>query len=57
MNKNKKNILVVAAHPDDEVLFCGGTIKKYSDMGHNVNLFIATYGMDSRKGSLEKNQL
>ena len=26
----KKNIIVFAAHPDDELLGCGGTIKKYS---------------------------
>ena len=26
----KENILIIAAHPDDEVLGCGGTIAKYS---------------------------
>ena len=27
---NKENMLIIAAHPDDEVLGCGGTIAKYS---------------------------
>ena len=39
----KKNILVVAAHPDDEILGCGGTLAKYSSQGHNINiLFLFT---------------
>ena len=33
-----KNILVIAAHPDDEVLGCGGTIAKLADTGHKVNV-------------------
>ena len=28
--KRNKNLLVVAAHPDDEVLDCGATMAKYS---------------------------
>lgn len=35
-------ILVIAPHPDDEVLGCGGTIKKYVKEGHEVYLCIVT---------------
>jgi len=35
-------VLVIAPHPDDEVLGCGGTIKKYSNKGSEVYLCIVT---------------
>ncbi len=35
-------ILVIAPHPDDEVLGCGGTIKKYTDSKNKVYLCIVT---------------
>jgi len=35
-------ILVVAPHPDDEVLGCGGTIKKHIESGDQVYLCIMT---------------
>lgn len=37
-----KKILVVAPHPDDEVLGCGGTIKKYTKEGDEVFLCVVT---------------
>lgn len=37
-----KKILVIAPHPDDEVLGCGGTIAKYSKKGNEVYLCIVT---------------
>jgi len=30
------NILAVVAHPDDEVLGCGATLRRLADAGHNV---------------------
>ena len=40
--------LVIAAHPDDEVLGCGGTIAKRSAAGEAVFIVILGEGMTSR---------
>ena len=37
-----KKILIIAPHPDDEVLGCGGAIKKYTKNGDEVYLCIVT---------------
>ena len=42
------NILVVVAHPDDEVLGMGGTIAKLSEEGHSVWVLIVTDGSTSQ---------
>lgn len=42
------NILVLAAHPDDEVLGCGGTIARLSSEGHQVTIAILGQGAASR---------
>jgi len=42
------NILIVAAHPDDEVLGCGGTIARFAREGHNVFAAILGQGVTSR---------
>ena len=34
----KKNILIIAPHPDDEVLGCGGIINKINSIGGNVSI-------------------
>jgi len=40
-------ILIIAPHPDDEVLGCGGTIKKYSEQdGHEVYVCYVTKGYE-----------
>lgn len=38
----KKNIIVVSAHPDDEVLGVGGTILKHKNNGDNIYWLIIT---------------
>jgi len=42
------SILVVAAHPDDEVLGCGGTIFRRVEEGHEVHIAILGEGITSR---------
>lgn len=37
-------ILIIAAHPDDEILGVGGTINKYIKEGHEVYVYIVTDG-------------
>ncbi len=48
MIKNKNSVLVVAAHPDDEVLGCGGTVAKLTQEKHIVNNLFISNGEDSR---------
>lgn len=43
-------ILVIAAHPDDEVLGCGGTIAKLAAQGEEVHILILATGLTSRLG-------
>jgi N-acetylglucosamine malate deacetylase 1 len=44
------DILVVAAHPDDEVLGCGGTIARHVAAGDRVHVVILAEGITSRPG-------
>ena len=43
-----ERVLVIAAHPDDEVLGMGGTIAKYSARGDEVAILIVTDGSTSQ---------
>lgn len=47
--------LVVAAHPDDEVLGCGASIYKWATAGDDVHVLILAEGITSRDISLESN--
>lgn len=42
--KNVKNILIIAPHPDDEVLGCGGVMTKYASAGKKVYVLIMSRG-------------
>ena len=44
-----KKILVIAAHPDDEMLGCGGTIKKFIQSGCEVVTAIVAKGRPSEQ--------
>jgi LmbE family N-acetylglucosaminyl deacetylase len=41
-------VLVIAPHPDDEVLGCGGTIARLAADGHDVHVAIMTRGAPPR---------
>jgi len=42
------SVLVVAAHPDDEVLGCGGSIAKHAQRGEHVAVCFLSDGVTSR---------
>ena len=41
-------ILVIAAHPDDEVLGCGGTLAVHTARGDDCHILIMAEGLTSR---------
>jgi LmbE family N-acetylglucosaminyl deacetylase len=49
-----KRILVVAAHPDDEVLGCGASMAKWADAGAEIHVAILGEGATSRHASREE---
>ncbi len=52
-----QTVLVVAAHPDDEVLGCGGTIARHSDDGDQVQVLIVAEGATSRHQHRDRSQV
>jgi LmbE family N-acetylglucosaminyl deacetylase len=44
----EERILVVAAHPDDEVLGCGGVIARFTDAGAQVRIIFLAEGITAR---------
>lgn len=48
MSLSSSPILVVAAHPDDEALGCGGTMAKAAALGFSVHSLFFTDGVGSR---------
>ncbi|MED1642041.1 PIG-L family deacetylase [Brevibacillus agri] len=51
-----KSILVIAAHPDDEVLGCGGTIARHVSEGDKVHVVILAEGLTSRDPSRNREE-
>lgn len=48
----KKSYLVVVAHPDDEILGAGATIRKLSHLGHHVSVCVLTQECKTRNDDL-----
>jgi N-acetylglucosamine malate deacetylase 1 len=53
--ENTSNILVVVAHPDDEVLGCGASIAKWTLLGNTVHILIMAEGLTSRSLVRDRN--
>lgn len=49
----KLDILVLAAHPDDSELGCGGTIAKHTSLGYKVGMIDLTRGELGTRGTPE----
>jgi LmbE family N-acetylglucosaminyl deacetylase len=49
-------ILVVAAHPDDEILGCGGTVARLANEGAKVYTLLLGQGIAARHDSLDKKE-
>jgi len=52
-----KRVLVVAAHPDDEVLGCGGSIARHVDAGDHVQVLIVAEGATSRQQQRDRGKV
>ena len=44
-----RSVLIVAAHPDDEVLGCGGTAARFAAEGHAVHILLLADGESARR--------
>lgn len=51
-----RTILIIAAHPDDEVLGCGGTIAKLANEGASIHVNFMADGVFSRAGDIVDQQ-
>ena len=49
-----KNVLVIAVHPDDETLGCGGTLLKHKSEGDIVGCVFVTSGNDHQKTLIDE---
>ena len=52
-----QKFLVIAAHPDDEVIGCGGTIARLVREGKDVHIVILANGLTSRARREEQNSV
>ncbi|WP_108649718.1 PIG-L deacetylase family protein [Dongshaea marina] len=52
-----ETVAVIVAHPDDEVLGCGGTIARHIAEGDEVSIIIMTDGVSARESQQQAAQL
>ena len=52
----KNKVLVVAVHPDDDTLGCGGTLLKHKNSGDNIHWLICSK-LSEKHGSYKKREL
>ncbi|HLR81120.1 MAG TPA: PIG-L family deacetylase [Bacillota bacterium] len=57
MAQRGKNALVIAAHPDDELLGCGGTLKRLINLGYQVITVIVAKGRKEEEQHMEQSIL
>ena len=51
MKSMNKTVIIFAAHPDDEVIGCGGVIAKHTSSGDKVHVVFMANGVSSRNAS------
>lgn len=51
---SQRRILVIAAHPDDEILGCGGTVARHVLEGDEVHTAIMAEGATSRRAARDR---
>ena len=51
-----QKILIIAAHPDDEILGCGGTMARHADQGDDVAVLFMTNGVGARGSGQDDSQ-
>jgi len=51
-----RKILIIAAHPDDEILGCGGTAARMASEGHEVYTAILGEGVTSRDDTRQRDK-
>ena len=52
----KQTVLIIAAHPDDEILGCGGTMSRLVQEGHSLHVAICGEGVTSRSDVLPETE-